>query len=182
MPRFDKLLVLDLDETLVHATVERLGRDPDFEVGEYAVYRRPHLAEFIASMFEWFEVGIWTSASRGYAEPVVTRLLDAEALSFLWCRERCTLHSDLETRDLISLKRIDKLLRRGFDKRNILYVDDSPEKIRCSYGNYVRITPFEGAEDDGELLHLRDYLEELGPVPNVRVIEKRGWRRRRVRS
>ena len=40
------LLILDLDETLVYSIEEPLGRDHDFTVGPYAVYRRPHLAEF----------------------------------------------------------------------------------------------------------------------------------------
>jgi hypothetical protein len=40
------------------------------------------------------------------------------------------------------------------------------------------VRPFVGDPNDDELLHLEHYLRELGPVENVRTIEKRGWRSR----
>ena len=43
----DKLLILDIDETLVHATEEDLGRACDFETDWYVVYKRPHVDEFL---------------------------------------------------------------------------------------------------------------------------------------
>jgi len=42
-----KLLLLDLDETLIHARETPLGRNEDFCVGEYFVYRRPPVDKFI---------------------------------------------------------------------------------------------------------------------------------------
>jgi carboxy-terminal domain RNA polymerase II polypeptide A small phosphatase len=36
-----KLLILDLDETLIHATSKKLSREPDFIVFDYFVYKRP---------------------------------------------------------------------------------------------------------------------------------------------
>jgi hypothetical protein len=44
--RFDKLLVLDLDETLIQAH-ERLDRAPEFQVGPYQIIRRPGLDRFL---------------------------------------------------------------------------------------------------------------------------------------
>ncbi|MDQ4120460.1 MAG: hypothetical protein M3209_03335 [Acidobacteriota bacterium] len=38
-----KLLVLDLDETLIYATEEELERKADFRAGQYLVYKRPFL-------------------------------------------------------------------------------------------------------------------------------------------
>ena len=89
MTRFDKLLVLDMDETLVHAD-ERLVHH-EFVVGPYRVVRRPHVARFLAFVFEHFAaVGVWTAASRGFAEPVLDQLLDRRRLEFLWCADRCS--------------------------------------------------------------------------------------------
>lgn len=42
-PDIPILLILDRDETLVYTTEEPLGHDPDFTIGPYVVYRRPHL-------------------------------------------------------------------------------------------------------------------------------------------
>lgn len=39
------LLILDLDETLIHAT-EQPEREADFQIFHYHVYKRPYLEEF----------------------------------------------------------------------------------------------------------------------------------------
>lgn len=180
MARFDKLLVLDLDETLVHATAqpERVGRAPEHLVGPYALYRRPHLDEFLAHVFADFEaVGIWTSSTPMYANQVVKWLGVRDQLRFLWASDRCTRAFDPETMTRTSIKPLQKLVRAWHvPKEKVLFVDDSPEKIQRSYGNYIRVQAFEGSLDDDELVWLARYLQRLGPVPNVRTIEKRGWR------
>jgi len=183
MPRFDKLLVLDLDETLIHATrdAERVGREPEHELFGYAIWQRPHLEVFLETMFEWFEVGIWTASGSAYAEAVVAWLGVGERLRFLWSRERCTRVFDPETMEVQRVKPLAKLLRARLGARErILFIDDSPHKIRRSYGNYVRVAPFEGDPADDELPALTRYLETLGPVANVRTLEKRGWRARLI--
>ena len=70
-----KLLVLDLDETLIHATAKRLAHAEDFRVGPYHVYLRPHLADFVAAMLTTFRVAVWTSSSPDYAHRVLERCL-----------------------------------------------------------------------------------------------------------
>jgi len=59
-------------------------------------------------------------------------------------------------------------------------VDDSARKHERNYGNLVTVRPFEGDPADDELVHLERYLLALADVPNVRAIEKRGWRNRVV--
>ena len=46
--RFDKLLVLDIDETLIYASDVAPVAEPDFWVGRYAIHRRPGVGEFLA--------------------------------------------------------------------------------------------------------------------------------------
>jgi RNA polymerase II subunit A small phosphatase-like protein len=74
----DKLLILDLDETLVFATEEPLPgrRAADFRVGPYHVYKRPHLDTFLAACRSWFEMAVWTSASPLYAAQVVAAIIE----------------------------------------------------------------------------------------------------------
>ena len=67
----------------------------------------------------------------------------------------------------------------GVPRSRIVFVDDSPEKITRSYGNLIRVTPFEGDPDDRELSLLTRYLDEMiAPAADVREIEKRGWQTR----
>jgi RNA polymerase II subunit A small phosphatase-like protein len=176
MPRFDKLLVLDLDETLVHATEDPLERPGDHQIGPYSIYRRPGLEDFLERCFAAFEVAVWTASTLDYALPTLAELTELDRFSFVWGRERCTLRCDPETREYERLKDLSKLRRRGYAREKIIFVDDTPAKIARSYGNYVRIRPFEGDLDDRELYLLSKYLEHLGPEPDVRRIEKRTWR------
>ena len=176
--RHDKLLVLDLDETLIHGTELPLGREPEAKVGPYFIYHRPGVAAFLAHVLARFEVGVWTASTLSYAHPVLDGLLERDALAFAWGRERCTARRDHDTFECENLKDIRKLTKRGYDRDKILFVDDTPAKIARSYGNYVHIRPYEGAADDRELEHLAVYLDELGPRTDIRQLEKRGWRAR----
>ncbi|WP_404786831.1 HAD family hydrolase [Altericista sp. CCNU0014] len=63
-----KLLVLDLDETLIYGTQDSLDRNPDFEVGPYSVYKRPELENFLSKVKTRFHLAVWTSSTRLYAE------------------------------------------------------------------------------------------------------------------
>lgn len=177
MTRYDKLLVLDLDETLVHAREHELERAPDFSVGPYGIYRRPHLDAFLEGVLEAFDqVGIWTAGTLSYAQPVLEKILDQRRLAFVWGRERCTYRYDREEDQHVYLKPIHKLRRAGFRRERILYVDDSPEKIAQSYSNLVSIRPYVGDLCDAELPLVLSYLHTLGPLENVRPVEKRWWR------
>ncbi|WP_198414767.1 HAD family hydrolase [Piscinibacter terrae] len=171
-----KLLVLDLDETLIHATEEESEHAPAFEYGTYSVHKRPHLEVFLQSAFAEFDVGIWTSAGADYAHYVVSRIMDPGDLKFLWASKRCTLRRDFTTGDYYPLKRLSKLKSLGYRLEHIIAVDDSPEKHRANYGNLIRVSEFTGDVDDAELPRLLQYLRLLAAEPNVRRIEKRDWR------
>lgn len=172
------LLILDLDETLVHATDAPLERAHDFEVGPYVVYRRPGVDAFIRAMDAHFELAVWTSSTRLYAEPMVAELFPAGIVpSFVWSRERCTQRFNPETHDFEWAKNLDKLKRKGYPLERVLMIDDTPEKLAKHYGNLVRVKPFEGDPSDAELFGLIDYLPTLADAANVRRIEKRHWRK-----
>jgi RNA polymerase II subunit A small phosphatase-like protein len=183
--RYDKLLVLDLDETLVHTVELRdelaySDRDPDIWLDDgMATYERPGVREFLASCFANFQaVGLWTAGTLPYALELLPHLCEPDRFAFVWGRERCTYRVNFETHEHYWVKDIQKLRGFGFPKTKILCVDDSPEKFERSYGNYVYMPPFEGDPEDTALEDLRRYLDELGAVPNVRSVEKRGWRQR----
>ena len=183
---FDKLLVLDLDETLVHtwelADMNQYARErpPDIVLEDgMRSFKRPGVEEFLASCFVKFKaVGLWTAGTLPYALDLLPHLCELDDFAFVWGRERCTYRRNLETQDTYWLKDIQKLRKFGFPTSKILCVDDSPEKFERSFGNYIFMPPFEGDPEDRELDKLEQFLEELGPVPNVRAIEKRGWQTR----
>jgi len=59
----DKLIILDLDETLIFSTSTKLSFQEDYLVGEYFVYKRPDLENFIKFIQEYFQLAIWSSST-----------------------------------------------------------------------------------------------------------------------
>lgn len=172
----DLLVVLDLDETLLYASDVALARAADLDVCGYHVYLRPGLEAFLDHLFSRFAVGVWTSSGSEYADGVIQQVFRHRAPRFLFSSARCTPRRDLETQEICSLKDIRKLRAQGFPRSRIVFVDDSPEKLARSYGNLIRVTPFEGDREDRELGALTRYLDAvIDPAADVRRIEKRGW-------
>lgn len=174
-----KLLILDLDETLVFGTMQPLERPAHFQVGEYSIYERPFVHDFIASCSDAFRLAVWTSATEAYAAAVVDHLFGARwNLEWVWARERCTLqfdHHDFAYRYTKNIKKVKKL---GYKLEGVVVVDNTAEKWSKSYGNLVLVADYEGDQEDNELPRLGSYLRSLANVENVRGIEKRGWRDR----
>lgn len=181
-PLYDELLVLDLDGTLIYATQKPLDDRPADFAGPYHVYKRPHVEEFLLKCLAWFDVGVWTTGSRRYAEWVLDELLpNPDALAFLWTHERCTQKYNCETGEEQEIKRLKKLKRRSFSgckypPGRMIVVDDTPSTFRDNYGNAIRVTEYKGEAEDDEMVLLLEFLRRLGGVPDVRPIEKRYWR------
>jgi len=172
-----KLLILDLDETLVFASETRLAYPEDFLVGKYLVYKRPGLDRFIELALEHFKVAVWTASGSDYADAVIRQTFrDPNRLEFAWSRNRCTWKSDPELRAGYWIKDLKKVVRRGHSLNGILVVDDSPRKLERSYGNYIRVLSFAGAPSDDELKKLERYLLAVRDAVNVRSLDKRNWR------
>ena len=166
-----KLLVIDLDETLIHGCPEAVGGD--FLAAGIPVFIRPGARDFIKKMAAFYELAVWTSATSDYAADIVRELFSPPP-QFVWCRERCVRRLNPETLEVEFLKDLKKLRRLGWDLARVLAVDDSPEKLSRSYGNLVRIPPFTGGKDD-VLGPLAEYLATLSEEHDVRRVEKRGW-------
>ena len=174
----EKLLILDIDETLIHATAERLERDCDFETSWYFVYKRPFLDEFLSFCFSNFRVAIWTSAGEEFAEEIVKSVIEKHGTpEFLWSNQKCTPRFNPETFETVPVKNLDKVKNKGFHLDYVIMVDDTPEKLSKHYGNLVRVKEYTGQEEDSELKILMGFLSYLKGVQSVRKIEKRGWQR-----
>lgn len=175
-----KLLILDLDETLIHARNSELDTPcPSFNFEEYTIYRRPYLEDFLAFCEKHFKVAIWTSSSEEYATKVVQEIFENNyPLEFVWSRERCVRKRNLIDDTVIWLKDLRKVKNKGFKLEHVIVVDDTPAKLGRNYGNHVYIKPFEGNAEDCELTFLMKYLLELKITKNIRSIEKRRWRYR----
>lgn len=171
------LLILDLDETLIYARRELDGLGYAFQTPAYYVSVRPHLPEFLNSVFEWFKVAVWTSASEDYGRQVISEVFpEPSRLAFSWFVSRCTRQFDPELREHFWVKDLKKVRRGGFNLERVLMVDDTRKNLRRNCGNLLPITPFLGNPNDRELLDVLPFLEWIKDQPSFRSIEKRNWR------
>lgn len=87
----DKLLKLDLDETLIYATEKELGFSADFLFDKYFVYKRPHLEQFLIEISKHFAIGIWSSADDAYVTEIVNNIKPMNVeFEIVWGRSRCS--------------------------------------------------------------------------------------------
>ncbi|MBE9042621.1 HAD family hydrolase [Oscillatoriales cyanobacterium LEGE 11467] len=136
MSCFQKLLILDLDETLIFSTEIPLEYPECFKVPNYYVYLRPNFKYFIEYCFDNFEVAVWTASSRDYADEIIDRIFpDRHKLVFLWSNDRCTLKFHWQTGDYEFIKDLKKVKKRGYPLEKILFVDDRPENLIRQYSN-----------------------------------------------
>ena len=79
------LLILDLDETLIHATSCPLETAPDFTAGPYLVYKRPELDIFIETVAQNFQLAVWSSAGADHISAIVSEIIPETCpLQFQW--------------------------------------------------------------------------------------------------
>lgn len=170
-----KLLVLDMDETLVFATKAKLSSEESFKALDYYVYKRPSFDQFILEMRKLFKIGVWTSAGGVIANEIASKLFDQGSLEFLLTSKDCTTRMNNGSQISV-IKNLRKLKNKGFSLGEIIVVDDTASKLAKNYGNLVHVKEFVGDENDDELLLLAVYLKHLNSMDDIRIVEKRNWR------
>jgi len=177
-----KLLILDIDETLIHGATDSLKAEPAEITSWCWLYKRPHVEVFMEFCREHFRVAVWTTATPEHAHMCLSNICDSDyPFEFIWTRERCT-----QVRDRIGLydlghsyhwvKDLVKVKRHGFNLEQTIMIDDTPSAVERQYGNLIRIDEFNGEPEDRELLRLMPYLLELKEEKDIRKVEKRTWK------
>ncbi|XP_072995078.1 uncharacterized protein [Typha latifolia] len=162
-------LVLDLDETLVHSTLEHCD-DADFtfpvffNMKQHDVYvrRRPYLQMFLERVAEMFEIVIFTASQSIYAEQLLDKLDPyGKLISQRIYRESCMFSDGSITKDLTIL---------GVDLAKVAIIDNSPQVFRLQVNNGIPIKSWFDDPTDQSLLQLLPFLETLVDVEDVRPI------------
>ncbi|CAM8975194.1 unnamed protein product [Rhodiola kirilowii] len=162
-------LVLDLDETLVHSTLEPCDDADftflvDFNHQKHSVYVRcrPHLKDFMEKIASRFEIIIFTASQSIYAEQLLN-VLDPKRKVFRHrvFRESCVFVEGNYLKDLSVL---------GRDLAHVIIIDNSPQAFGFQVDNGIPIESWFDDRSDQELLSLLPFLETLVEAQDVRPL------------
>lgn len=167
-----KTIFLDLDETLVHSTLQPPPVRFDFVVrpridGEeltFFVVKRPGVDEFLERIAERYEVVVFTAGLREYASLVLDRLDRKRIVSHRFYRDSCKQMDGRFVKDLSTT---------GRDLGSVVIVDDNPNAYFLQPENAVPISPFIDDLKDRELKKLVEFFEGCEGVDDIRVAIKK---------
>src|SRR5262249_54690264 len=94
-----RLLILDLDETLVHTTEAPLADcSCDFRYLSYYVHKRPYLDLFLDACSSLYDIAVWSAGGDDYVRFVIAKIFPPHvAPRFIFTAQRCTLRLDAST-------------------------------------------------------------------------------------
>ncbi|KAF9263457.1 NIF-domain-containing protein [Marasmius fiardii PR-910] len=186
---FQKTLVLDLDETLIHSTSRPMpnytgssglfgirafgsrkagsGHVVEVVLGGrstlYHVYKRPFVDFFLRTVSGWYTLVIFTASMKEYADPVID-WLDAGRgiLGNRLFRDSCTqLPNGSYTKDLTIVEP---------DLARVCLVDNSPVSYKVNEANGIPIEGWTHDPSDEALLDLLPVLDSLRFTSDVRRV------------
>ena len=170
-----KILILDLDETLVHSSFYPFNSDDDdnknsfdifftilFNQKYYDVYvlLRPYFTQFINKMSKIFNIYIFTASIKAYAEPLLIKLDKNNLIQKKLYRESCTLSEDK--------KYIKDLNTLNENLKNVILLDNNPNSYRYNKCNGLPIKTWHSEANDKELIKIIPFLTFLATVDDVR--------------
>ena len=103
-----KILILDLDETLVHSGFHPFNRKSDFTLNikvdgkNHTIYvlKRPYVEEFLSEIAPYFEILIFTASISEYASPLIDMLDKNKLTSGRLFRQHCLFNHGLYLKDI----------------------------------------------------------------------------------
>ncbi|CAD8059110.1 unnamed protein product [Paramecium sonneborni] len=162
-------LLLDLDETLVHCTLDlklpcdkkliiKLSQDETFQVG---VSVRPCLQIMLELLEPNFEIIVFTASHGQYAKRIVEYIDPKKIISRVLSREHCCFSDQGQyVKDLSIIK------NRPLSKT--ILVDNSAISYYYQLDNGVPIVPFYDNKLDKQLLALAKYLNGMVGIEDIR--------------
>lgn len=160
------LLILDLDETLIHSDLNLKWSVHDLYItcqdqSIIPVNLRPYLFEFLDFCNEHFEMIIFTASCSDYANPIIDHIeKDKSYFKYRFYREHCLNYGNLFLKDLSIF---DKPLSKT------VIVDNNILSFSHYLANGVLVSSFTNESDDMDLCSLVEYFKTILNANDVRT-------------
>ena len=178
-----KLLLIDLDETLVHTEfrtrenfkeldtfvkkskcyVKTFSFTDDNCVYYMDVFFRPYLKLFLQEISNYFDLAIFTAAMRNYADTILDYIdPENEYFKFRLYRDACIpIQNKLYIKDLRIIK--------DYDPSNVILMDNSLYSFMNQPSNGMLVNSFYTNPNDIQLINAKSFLvEHIFPCDDVR--------------
>ena len=137
-------MVLDIDETITHTL--------KLPMGDYFLVR-PGVKDFLQEMNKYFEIIIFTSSPKNYADNILDKIdLNGEFIKYRLYRR----HAIYENGDCVK-----KLSMIGRDLKKVVFVDNLKSNAKYNPDNLYHIKSWYSDIEDNELIKLKDKLKEI---------------------
>eukprot|EP00249_Psilotum_nudum_P027266 c34738_g1_i1 orf=33-797(-) len=157
-----KTLVLDFQNILLQTSWEPLPAY-DFTCildGVHYLYvlKRPGVDHFLGAMAQWFELVMFTSTVKAYANAVLDKLDPNSHIKHRLYRDACKRIENRSVKDLCVL---------GRDMQNVIILDDAPHAHMLQPENAIQIPSFRGDLQDKKLYDFTPILAFLAKCNDV---------------
>tara|TARA_B100001758_G_C18381522_1_gene597532 strand:+ start:1000 stop:1626 length:627 start_codon:yes stop_codon:yes gene_type:complete len=175
-------VILDIDETLIHTSVEH---------DKMTILLRPQLRTFLDYCYNNFNVGYWTLGTKKYCLHILSKILTTEQLnktknsSIIICRtdDKDDKYEELVRTHIFEVNKLDNMLTKPlsylfntepykywFKSNNTLIIDNSSNAISINIHNSILIPSFYDDSHDCYLIYLINWLKKI--KGNIVKIEK----------
>ena len=169
-----KMLILDLDETLVHSCfkpMENINNNlprPDIylkikfhsKFHDVFVHKRPFVDEFLEKMSKYYNLIIFTASVQEYADPLLDQLDKNRYIKLRYYRNSCLLDKNG--------KFVKNLATIYNDLKNVILLDNNPISYSYNKNNGLPIITWHFDKKDRELVKMIPILEFLSTVNDIR--------------
>ncbi|VWU51781.1 NLI interacting factor-like phosphatase, putative [Hepatocystis sp. ex Piliocolobus tephrosceles] len=162
-------LVIDLDETLIYCTKKKkFEHQKEVDVlinGKYCslyVCKRPHIDFFFSVLYPYFEIIIFTTSIKSYADTVLNIIDVDHYIDKKFYREDCfEINQKVYIKNLLTIKK---------EISKMILVDDSNISGAKYPDNFFQIKRWKGDLNDTELLDIIPFFLNLSKVNDVTSI------------
>lgn len=190
--RSPKVVVLDLDETLIHSKPGNIKKTTrltihkvDIEGETWSVIERPHLQDFLRFIHQYFDlIVIWSAGTYEYVHEICKRIISYYDECVIYTRDDCVSKNNTYIKPLTILEKNEYILKPIMNLNTMIVIDNLEDTFVENVSSAIHIPNFEPTVEqlntvqDVALLKIMGFFSEMdrNEVKDVRVLDKNIFR------